>query len=299
MNLTFPKKYSLVKDGITQSLLATYIQCPKKFLYSINLWAEPEKKSTQFGSFFHHILETIYSEKICQQKNLSAAITICIDAYQFPKVIKTDEAEYMRAVASVLAPFYFKLYAKDFDYEITTEYKFEAPLGNLAKLRGMVDGIFGTPDTGDYILLETKTKSQIPEERIEGKLSLDWQTLFYSMAARIIFGKPPKKIIYNVVRYPQRKIKTTVQDFCAELLKDVTAKPDYYFMRWETSFTNMELDKFQEEISSYIMDISTDTKFRRNLSACDSLYPCPYIQACITGKPEGLRKKKVLFEELA
>jgi hypothetical protein len=260
--------------------------CPRRYLYNVNEYAQPTNKNLEFGSLMHHLIEQVYCDPEIFVEGL-------IDSYVFPKSIKPDEAEKMRAMASVLAPAYFRVYVQDFKYKIIEpELLLDTSLKGV-RIRGKIDGIFNRK-----YMLETKTKGQIVEDNIQARLAIDWQSMFYVMGYRLQTGILLEKVIYNVIRVPGNTIKNgNVQQFTMDLREAVSAKPEYYFMRWETAFTKQDIDTFEAELLEHIARLGTDKLFLRNLCACEAPWPCAFINACATGSTKGLERKP-LFSEL-
>ena len=289
MMMDFPKNYSLKRHGITQSLLATYLMCPRRFWYAINLYAGSVSKAMQFGTLMHAVVEEWY-----RSNGSDKASCAVIENFKFDKIIKVDDAEYMRAVASALAPTYFDIYKGDIKRNVEPEFALDTLHPSGLRVRGKIDGI-----VGKELLLETKTKGRISEGGIERRMSIDYQTLFYIMGYRMQTGALLSGVVYNVIRFPQRAIKGDLKKFTDDLTKDVAKKPDDYFMRWETAFSRSDIDEFESEFFRNIERVRAEVHFDRNLCACEAPYPCTYINACASGgDTSSLRKKKVLFEEL-
>jgi hypothetical protein len=201
----------------------------------------------------------------------------------------------MRVCGQVLMERYIKRYKKEV---ISPEMKFETNLTTnsfTVKLRGKKDGAFkrGT----DTFLLETKTKSNISEEGLQNQLVLDWQSLLYVLAHYLEHNVLPVGVVYNVIRFPQRKPKD-LGVFAIELGKEIDSKPDYYFMRWETQYTAEDIEHFKNELICKLWELKDRVVFYRNECSCGMYGGCPYLDFCATGSTRGLRKSKVLFEEL-
>lgn len=293
MTLNLPKVYSPKIEGISQSLLKDYMICPRRFVLAANRYAQPETKNLVFGTFFHALLEIHYMEHRPLEKGDAAAFT---DAYDFPKTITAEDAEYMRAVGYVLYEAYAARYRDDFKYAIIPEHVFDVKADGGYRLRGKMDGIWKAAP--DVWLLETKTKSQIGEEGLQKRLALDWQSLFYMLAYWYENKKMPRGVIYNVVRFPQRSVAGGYPAFTAALRKDIAAKPDYYFMRWNTEFTMDDIGKFAKELIAKLNELAARKVWYRNECSCDVYGGCPFVNYCATGSLDGLRRKSKLFEEL-
>jgi len=288
------KKYDLHKDGITQSLLAQYKMCPRKFKFETDGLCGGGSLAREFGSFFHYLLEQCY-------KNQCVNIQKEIDKYEFDKTVSTEDAEYCRAYAGVMVPFYMTLYKKEFAGALGTcspEIQLDTEFADF-RIRGKIDCAFDKK--GKVTLLETKTKGQIPEDKILNFLPIDWQTLFYDNGYTCQFNKQPEKIIYNVIRFSKKSMKEGIVAFQEKLLSEVKKNPSYFFMRWETTYSQKDRDLFQMELQATLCQVEqsfVDDYFPRNLCACMAPYACSFIGLCATGEKTGLLKKSSHFPEL-
>lgn len=272
--------YSITKDGITQSLLSMFMTCPKQFDYATKLYTtEGLYRNTAFGSFWHAL----------QDKSAT------IDGYKFHKIISAEEAEYMRAVASVMIPLHASYYAKsDARYsQRKPEFEFDV-LFNGIRLRGKIDETFTF--NKKLWFREVKTKSRYNIEDIELNLHQDWQTTFYALALKLITGKA-HNLLYDVIRYPKRKF-TSLKDFCDKLSKEVQADPAYYFQQRIIEISDEAIDEFAQELDEKLMFMRAGIKWK-NQCACLAGYGCDYLASCKTGDMSGLIRKQRVFEELS
>lgn len=268
-------KYDFIKDGITQSLMANYMLCPQKYENSIQ-WKEAFQSNTIFGTFGHKMLEQIYLGKKAEIFN-----------YQFPKEVKQEEQEYMRAVGEILIDEYLHYYGKE---KIKPEILFDTNLEGF-KLKGKIDGI-----KGNY-LFETKFKTQIVEDKLQERLILDWQTNFYLVVYHCLTGKYLDGVIYNVIRYPKRSTKGNMKTFCDSLQTEIREKPEYFFYRYQTEFSKEHIEQFEIDLITKLARIKGQNIIK-NQCACDLYGGCSFVKLCAKGDTDGLVKRKVMFEEL-
>jgi hypothetical protein len=145
------------------------------------------------------------------------------------------------------------------------------PSGRTVHLRGKQDGahIVGRADV-DLYLFETKTKSQIDQEKITRQLTFDLQTMLYLVvlshpATRPLLnekiGHKRWKVCgvrYNVIRrsLPIRQKKPsrtnpngeTSEQFFARFRDDyLRAEPAEWFYRWKAPVAPADLKKFERE----------------------------------------------------
>ena len=266
--------YSFVKDGITQSLFSAYMTCPKKFDMMTKGWAFPSSAPLELGIQGHKCLE-------------KKKINIKFEGLTTSK----ETQELIRAALNAIIPAYLLLYKDNFGH--TPEHVFNIPFAGT-RLRGKIDDIV-CKKNGDW-LLETKFKSRIDESSIEERLSLDWQCNFYAIAFLYEFGHYPEGVIYDVVRYPS--LKGNPKELYENTKKDIEARPEFWFKRWEIEFDAQNLALFTGELIQKIEEAMGRKIWYKNQCACASGYSgCPFINYCTTGSTAGLIKKE-LFSEL-
>jgi hypothetical protein len=291
-------KYSIRKDGITQSMMGEVMLCPARLSFITNLWSPKGiYKNTAFGTLFHSLIDEMVKAKWKLSKE---KLDILITNHSFHKTIDCEYAEYMRAVASVLAPLYIQFYKDDAKLckEETPEMEFDLIFEGF-RLKGKVDSIYKV-GKNVYVFRETKTKSRIEDDSIELQLHDDWQTMFYANALHAI-GKSPAYMIYDIIRFPQRKAGD-LHAFCIDLKKDILKRPEYFFQRIQVDITEEQILLFRKELLlklRYVEDIA-DGKFPiwKNQCACFGTFKCGFAEACKKGDFSCMVKKKKLFEEL-
>jgi hypothetical protein len=270
------KTYSLEGTGITSSLLTSYMMCPRKFLFDINLWKSKEPSTAlQFGSLFHSVLDLWYQGKT------KTAIAKAINDYSFEGTITPEEAAFMQETATILFKGYQLKYASDMDRKHNPELKFDIQYKGF-RFRGKMDDIMDGVD-----LMETKTRGQI-SNNYEKTLALHFQSMFYALAFRVMYRRPPEKTIHNVIRFSKK----------AGLEADIKKNPDYYFHRWIIQWSVKDLEQFEFELLAKLKDLKTRQVWWHNLCACDMYSGCSFSSACANDDYSNLTKKKTLFVEL-
>lgn len=282
------KSYSLHSDGLTQSLISAWCECPQKFEYKINRWEGFQRDTTNFGTLFHDALEMIY--------NIKNRAPTEKDIYDFLE--DHDDLNGMKAI--VLLNEYIKVYKGDFKNKrfIAVEKVFDVPY-NGVRLRGKFDGLYTAKD-GSLWIIEHKTKSQINEDDLMLKLSFDFQNQFYIVCAGIHYKKPIAGILYNVIRNPAHKqgAKEGRVDFQKRLQKEVAENPDHFFKRFEVPYTKKQMTMFTEkELPAKIESIERRVVYK-NQGACSSPFRCSFLNACGTGSMNGYTATKDPFSEL-
>lgn len=296
MDLTF-KNYSLQKNGITQSLLSTFLRCRKAFLYSVNKITPDITGLTMgysFGSFMHEMLDELYSG-------------VKLNKLGYDKYIKKNpypDAEKDAGLIETILKRYVDVYVADFKDKkfIKTEQEFDVDWHSF-KLRGKIDGVYR--DKKDKLwLIEHKTKSRINEDDLMLQLTMDSQNLFYILAAEIIFGEPVQGVLYNIIRKPGHKQtqKETLKEFCSRVGNIIDNEPDHFFLRFEIPYTKKDKREFNDELVEKLIDVKAvrvgSLGCYRNQGACLLPFKCKYLNLCATGKMNGYKIDKKLFSEL-
>lgn len=275
------KIYSIEDDGITQSLMAKYMTCPRMFKIATLGWSSPEKMVMVLGTQGHRFIEAYHKNEE--------------PSFEFdPMVTSRDEQELIEGVISALIPVYVERW-KEFDagYRIKPEIVFDIPFC-CTRLRGKIDAIYTTKT--EIWLKETKFKNRISEDDLERRLSIDWQANFYAHAYQLLTGKTVKGFIYDVVRYPS--LKGTAKELHDDILRGTKKEPDHWFKRWCVELSAGERAEFATELVVKINELRTRTLFYRNHCACASGFSvCKYIDVCTRRSYAGLVLKE-LFNEL-
>jgi hypothetical protein len=280
------------EDGFTQSLLGTYMECPRRFYNRAILGLSDKDTSIpmRLGTLGHSAIELFRAGK------------------DWKKVLKmphekfagftVDEMEWMKLVISTIMPYYAEIYAAEKGM-IHSERLFDKVKDiadcRMVRLRGKIDGDVTTKKS--TVIYETKFKAKIPDAQLDEILSLDLQSLFYLTALSTV--KVPTlehvvgSVVYDVVRYPAFTKKKPFDDVRAEIKAGIEAEPEHWFKRWHTSFTANDLVKFNTDLVHYIQQIRM-SMYPRNLKSC--MY-CKYQRLCATGDKKGLTHKP-LFTEL-
>lgn len=306
--------YSLQKIGISQSLLSNWT-CRVKFLLRIAGWKDASKgKNTYFGDIVHHVLECIYTKKRWFSHQELAE---CLDKYISKKrkeysVFSTYGLEFDALVIYTILKHYQNYYRDDFeDYNIL---KCEGVFGvsvHNALWRGKKDGLLQHKKTLTNILFEHKTMGTIREDILKRKLSIDKQNMFYILA-ELAENKNLKKlneVLYNILRRPQIRVKQdeSKEDFIARLDTDIQDRPDFYFLRYPVTYSNKDLEKFEDSTFNKLVEIelllNKKLEIYRNEDACESSnngapYTCEFLQACSQDNMNGYIRDTNLFPEL-
>lgn len=221
-----------------------------------------------------------------------------------PEAIQAD-----LAMAKAIFPAYAERWGRDDGKRkwVEVEQVFDVrgpPLG--VRLRGKIDGAF-EDRSGKLWILETKTASQISEDTLSQALAFDFQSLFYCHALEAKLKRPVVGVLYNVVRVPQiGKAMDKSSDAYVEAVRaDVSARPDFYFARFELTYPRKVRERFAEELTAKLQEfigwIARDLPTYKNESACRARWTCNYLPVCACGgdpAAAGFKQNRELFSEL-
>jgi len=310
LSLCVPADFTLEKQGITQSLIATFLQCRQKFVYSINRMSSAKKiATTNFGSIVHDGLAVLYSVKPHPVVS-DIAGSLRVYRQENAKDLATLDAQQVErdfAVAEVMLAKYISYYKSDWtemrDRQPENEINFVPLLDKEIVGRCKIDGRYRDKARKKW-LIEHKTKGRISEESLVKRLAFDPQNLFYLLADFRSTKEEAIGVLYNIIRNPQikPKVNESLPDFCKRLTEDINTRPEFYFLRYEIPYTSSDKKRFENHLREIILDIERLTKGEsavyRNCYSCDSPYPCEYLDACASNSFAGYFQREKIFSEL-
>jgi len=314
------ESYSLQKNGITQSLMSYYMKCKRLFLFKINKWeSEGYNHTTSFGSLVHDILAFLYKGAyneivVLKKESIADCLNYLIDLYEHEQEdagkldgIDLQEWEWEKAVTSTVLEAYIKYYPEDFKDKKFTEVETELVCDLFdTPIKIKLDGKYEIKG-GKNWLMEHKTKSRITENTMMKRLSFDFQNLTYLTVCEKIFKQKIDGVLYNIIRKPgiRKRVNENLVDYKIRLEEDLKKRPDFYFMRYEIPYTDKDKSNYICELQSVLSDIGemgpekSSDDFYKNPYACESPFPCNFLDACASGKMSGYNKRKLLFPELS
>jgi len=293
------KPYSMRTNGITQSLLSTWCQCPRKALFKVNRWEGFKRDTTNFGTLVHNVLEKLYLNKSVINNNNTTTTKV------LGKWIDETESDAISALkAMVIMVNYVKLYKSDFTTKKfeQVEQKFDIPFFGF-RLLGKIDGVY-RDKSGKLWIIEHKTKSQINEDDLMLKLSFDFQNLFYIICTELIYDEPVQGVLYNVIRNPAHRQGKgqSIMDFQKKLQVEIDKDHSHFFMRYEIPYTQKQKDYFQMELNEKLNAMNNQIEGGKLAykvqGACSSPFKCEFLNACSSDTMTGYSQKKELFSEL-
>ena len=318
--------YDVERDGVTQSLLATWVNCRQHAAYELDGWESPgSKEALVFGSLWHWLLEQAYAVLTTRMDRLGkmhptevgSAAYFGFAASRWMKghagaVGDAELCERMLTWAEGLWEGYWRQWAGDLELDfVGVESKFDVQWHGW-RLRGMRDGLF-RDGKGRLTLLETKTASRVDDDSLLLMLPVNFQVLYYLTACEAE-GQTARRVLYNVVRKPQIKQGSqSLADYTDRIQQDVAARPDFYFHRYESVYTKRQIAAFQVELAHKLHAFEDWHTHRaghpckrpqcartyRNEAACVSRWRCPFLPACSAGGDmTGYIRTRRLFREL-
>lgn len=320
------KFYDPVRDGVTFSLLSTFLDCREKArLHLKGLTPRSSSMALTFGSIIHKIDEWVRDEirsgllrSVPDDKHIKGLIKKAESLWfkENPRHGGTelDNLELSLLWAEGVLPQYFKYWHKDFSelkWELV-EGEFKIPVtpedkeGNKYStfIRGKIDGSFSLEKGGPW-LFETKTKSRVDEGLLADILPYDMQANIYLSALRRMGKKTPSGLLYNIIRRPSlRKRKNEpLKSFADRVSEDVSSRPDWYFIRMEMSIDEQEINRFEMELDDLISDFmmwwSGKSGHYKNTNHCQNKFGlCPFVGICLRNDKSGYFKREAVFREL-
>lgn len=302
--LSKPFDYNIA-DGITQSMLCDFLTCRQKSKLKLDRWEGILKRDSQAllrGDYIHFFLETYYKNNSAAQAVIGEATSPSVHEGFFSEWCKKNKHDESNSdilpigdICSVILPEYLNHWKKS-DVKFTwkqLEYKFDVTWKGY-RLRGKIDGILEV--NKQLYIFETKTKAQIEEEGIMDKLQFDFQNFFYLMACRDLLNIPAKGVIYNIIRWPNSRLK---KDLASHIRED----PSHYFKRYEVAYSLKDVEVFRNELINILHDFAEwrlgHISHYKNPSACfNGNMKCEFLKFCSSGTSIGFSKSRTLFREL-
>ena len=320
------KFYDPSRDGVTFSLLSTFLDCREKARLHLQGWTpRSSSMALTFGSIIHKIDEWVRDDI------RSGVLRSVPDTDYIKGLIKKtetlwfednprhggkelDHLELSLLLAEGVLPQYFKYWYKDFTeikWELV-EGEFKIPVtpedkeGNKYStfIRGKIDGSFSLKKGGPW-LFETKTKSRVDEEILSDILPYDMQANIYLSALRRMGNTTPSGLLYNIIRRPalRRRNHESLKAFATRVSEDVSMRPDWYFIRMEMSVDGQDINRFEMELDDLISDFmmwwSGKSGHYKNTNHCQNKFGlCPCVGICLRNDKSGYFKRKAVFREL-
>ena len=251
-------EYDFFKDGVTQSLIQTFLRCPRQCkLAYVDGW-EVNKKANYFafGDCAHYMLENIL-------KHGKLPTRLLIDQYLDKWFEKNSQDggdvyelnEIMVQVKAIMEVYFMKYCTDIFKKWYALELEFEVPYtykdGLTIPLRGKIDMI-ETLEDGSLALYDTKTTSSWSKEHTLLLLPVDFQLNFYLYVLSL--QENISAVYYNVIKKPTHKRGKLDDDGFYDKLKNAYSEDlDKYFIRELVPINSQSVGLWKEEFLDPIM----------------------------------------------
>jgi hypothetical protein len=272
-------------------------RCPRLYWFRAKGWRpEFDSRIFDYGNIMHKLAE-------CRAKaGKSIDCRKSIEDWRRAEVKRRPSAarsiEMSCAKAAGVFPQYERFWKSDYKVEwLAVEKVFEVVSCNF-HLKGKIDR-FGKVGN-DFMLYDTKTKSQIDEEEIRWCLPFDFQALFYTRVLEIM-GYPDVEFTYDVVRNPAYRLEAP-PDMFRRVSHESKRDPRHFFKRYTVSFSKKERREFRRDLCILLYNAERlaliDVPPPKRRSGCIGRGACPFISACSTGSMVGFTQEKEYFKEL-
>lgn len=271
-------------DGITQSMLSSFLVCRERFRVRYVLGLQPAddfNHRIEYGSMWHVCEEALAAGKT--EKWADDLNAYCLGlCKKYP--LRQEQIIHWYEVCKVQFPIYVKYWAKHRDVQNRTpllqeevfNVPYTLPSGRVVRLRGKFDSVdlIGKGKEAGIWLQENKTKGDIDEQQLQRQLTFDLQTMLYLVALRGLIdeqttttehfqGASIKGIRYNVIRRPLaggkgsiRQTKNeTLPQFYSRLGDVIAEDPSYYFMRWQVIVTPEDIERFKKQCLNPLLEL--------------------------------------------
>lgn len=311
--------YDFKHDGITQSLLHTWIECRQKAKLSIERWSSLRVAyPLKHGNISHSVMEKLHEKQsknlnyVPKERDVVETLAEVRNAYENEHAGRWSESEsedfelicaQVEAVMSAYFTHWEKHPLKWVDIEGVFRVRFEYGAGKSTWLNGRFDGVYQSAK--GLWLFDSKNKSRIDEEALGDTLLRDLQINFYLLALWKTTGKFPSGFIYNVIRRPGLKLgkSESIPGYMQRIRDSISEDPEHYFKRYEVSVDQDDLVKFEKELKS--MCVEFDNWFyggmltwKYGMPCVDKYGMCKYVPVCYRGDYSMFFKRKVQFAEL-
>ena len=274
--------------GISQSMLAKFLQCREEFRIKYVLGLRPNDGFShllEYGNMWH-----LCEENLAANKDWKKPLKKYCDELKAKYRTAQKEIEKWYNCCLYQFPIYVDFWKKHPDtkgriglfQELVFKVPYTLPSGRVVYLRGKFDGgdlIKDKTGSGIY-LFETKTKGEVDPISLTQQLNFDMQTMMYLVAleeerkiasgdgSKILGGDkvPIKGIRYNVIRRPlsggkgnikQKKIKgkmETAEEFYSRLQEYFIDEPESWFIRFKVEVSQKDIDNFKTMFLNPILE---------------------------------------------
>jgi len=212
--------------GITQSMIARWLQCRERFRINYIEGIRPTPVFSipiEFGNMWHVCEEALAAHNPWEDKLKEYCIKI---ARKY--LMQQDQVDHWYNVVKVQFPHYIEYWRTHQDVKERTpisqeevfHVSYSLPSGRQVWLKGKYDSVdlIGKGRGAGVYLQENKTKSKIDEQKLKRQLTFDLQTMMYliSLTYNEVLPAPILGVRYNVIRRdcPIRRHQATQGSKC-------------------------------------------------------------------------------------
>ena len=288
--------------GYTNSLLQDWVTCRQLARFKLNGWRSDFKKDALFtGALMHELLAMYYTGE--EIPNIKAVIDRVLKGEKY--IPTSQQNETAKFISNVLYNRYVWYWGESDRKKRWQAIESEFDVWFCGyRLRGKRDGLF-VNENGELWLLETKTASQISEETLLDRLTIDFQNLFYIVATEKEIKRRVYGVLYNVIRVPQYKQTKkdgSVRNFHKRISNMIAQNPTHFFHRYEIVYPAEVRAEFEMELLDILNEIHAwvynGLPTYKNRSACVGRYTCRYLKACASGSMAGYEQTREIHPEL-
>lgn len=291
------------------SSLKLFRKCKRKHFWKSILRLSPKREAAPFvisGGFHEGVAKWYKSKK--PMRAIASVITKEILERLESYADYYDQEEYDELTAAVTTITGMLVgYAREYSEDRTSyliskkdvEVWFQANMGDF-DFKGKIDLLFYNK-AHRQLLMEHKAVKKISGSSVE-TLPMDSQLRGYILGATKGLGRPPVKVIYNLVRKCQLRRKTdeTIKHYCDRIAKDYVNRPDFYFSREPLRYSKEDIVRFEADLRrthaeydwfiNYIRDPLEPLEWPCDGSdhVCKEFFrTCTFFPLCIQGLDKG------------
>lgn len=300
--MEFELNADMIGEGLTQSEMQCWDNCPEKWYLGYNLRLTKKGKfawALTYGSWIHASLEEFYRTK---GKRWAWNPDLKHEQISFMTQASLAKKEYYEKLGQIQMEVYANRYKHDptfFDVHATEEImdiEFEG-----VRLKGMIDVLVYSKALKGFFVIDHKTTSRLDAKVIEG-WDFRLQFMFYCWLARrnpTWKDKPVKGYIINAMKKPALKqgINEGLPTFLERCRIDMIERDDKYFYREPLILKKGDMDHFENEILrpkiqrvKMLFDPSVSPSVKgflvrnKNTDHCLTYgQPCEFLQVCKHG----------------
>lgn len=286
-------------EGMTQSEMQTWDNCPEKWYLTYNLLLQSKGSfswALTYGTWIHAALEEFYASK----GKRWTWDPVLPSGGKFLTNEIMQQSEYWMRLGKLQMEIYTSHYKGDFTFfdidctEEVVDYTFEG-----VRLKGMIDMyVYSKAHKGFYVL-DHKTTSRIDPQTIQG-WDFRLQFMFYCWLGWKMWPKKPVHGFFiNAIKKPalRQGKDESLDTFLQRVQTDMLKRPEEYFYRDRMRLKKADLQHFEDTILrpklqrvKMLLDPSIPPSVKsmlvrnKNTDHCLTYgKPCAFLNACKNG----------------